>query len=102
MDERTICAYELKPEVQDQLIHTEIPSVVAINWFRHPKSMLQKTYTALSQGMYRINEVSLPKLVTALRTATTDTTDNNGDYAKDKTSWSDVLDSFLQLSILLK
>jgi hypothetical protein len=61
--------------------------------------MLEKTYTASSKGMYRTNGDSLPRLVTALRTATTD---NNSKYAKDETSWSDVLDSFLHLSTLLR
>jgi hypothetical protein len=52
------------------------------------------------RGMYRINEVSFPKLVTALRTGTT--TAQYTDYDKSKTSYSDVLDAFLQLSLTLQ
>ena len=62
--------------------------------------MLERGYAMLCKKMVRINGVSFPKLVTALRTATT--TQQDTDYAKDKTSFSDVLDAFLQLSLLLQ
>jgi len=61
--------------------------------------MLEKAYSILSKNLVRIDP-SFNKLVTALRTATT--SPNNLDYDKVKTSWSDVLDAWLQLSLVLQ
>lgn len=91
--------HQLDTQLQDRLIHTAVPLIVAVNWQRHRKEMLEKAYTALSKQMFRI-EPRFNKLVTALRTATT--SQNDLTYDKEKTSFSDVLDSFLQLSLLLK
>lgn len=88
----------MKPEIQDRFVHSEIPLVVAINWQRHRKAMLEKAYTMLSKNMVRIDP-KFSKLTTALRTATSTPADT--DY-KTKTSWSDVLDAFLQLSLVLQ
>ena len=60
--------------------------------------MLEKAYTALSKNMYRIDPY-FNKLVTDLMTVTT--SPNNLDYDKEKTSFSDVLDVFLQLALML-
>jgi hypothetical protein len=50
--------------------------------------------------MIRIDPNSVGKLVTALRTTTS--SPNNLEYDKEKTSWSDILDAFLQLSLVLQ
>ena len=89
----------MKPEIQDRFVHSEIPLVVAINWQRHRKAMLEKAYTMLSKNMVHIDP-KFSKLTTALRTATSTPADT--DYDKTKTSWSDVLDAFLQLSLVLQ
>ena len=92
--------HQLPTKTQDRSLHKQLPLVVAINWQRHRKAMLEKTYTMLSKGYVRIDGVSFPKLVTSLRTATT--TPQETDYSKEKTSWNDVLDAFLQLSLMLQ
>jgi hypothetical protein len=63
------------------------------------RNAMLEAYNAQSKNMVRIDP-SFTKLVTALKTATTTLQDN--DYAKDKTSWSDVLDAFLQVSLELQ
>ena len=80
--------HKLKPEVQDRLIKTQLPLIVAANWQRHGFSMIERTYTALSKGMHRIDP-RFSKLVTALRSATSTPADT--DYDKSKTSYNDVL-----------
>jgi hypothetical protein len=62
--------------------------------------MLEKAYTILYKNMVRTDGVSFSKLVTALRTAAI--SPNNLNYYKEKTSYSDVLDAFLQLSLILQ
>lgn len=62
--------------------------------------MLEKAYTVLYKNMARRDGVNFSKLVTALRTAAI--SPNNLDYYKEKTSYSDVLNVFLQLSLILQ
>lgn len=61
--------------------------------------MLEKAYTALRKNIVRIDP-SFTKLVTALRTATSSPTEVR--YDKEKTNWNDILDVFLQLSLVLQ
>lgn len=68
---------------KQRLVHTQLPLVVAINWQRHRKEMLEKAFQGLSKNMLRIDH-SFNKLITALTTPTS--SPNNLEYDKEKTS----------------